>query len=1349
MQHNKRKKIFAWAVAVVLLFSLAAGVYAQNSGGSGINSEVWKLWRKGFEHFENAELKMVSRQYAEAISHYNHALEAFRKVRKLNPRWNRDVIEYRITRAERRVLLARERSGIPAERITRTKSLPARRQVTQPRQQSRENIELRRELAETRRALSTVQQQAKSRKAAHLQVENLLAERARLEQEVATLRLRYENLEKVRSSRTREYESLLARERNRSLTHSKMINDQNRVIGTLRKEVQTLVREKDLLESRRKQLEKTIADDRTLAATQRRELQKEIASLRDRQQKNGTALENLRTSLAKEKQESERLQKELTDLRTSGNASTLAVKQTREELARLRENGKALEKALEKARQEKEELVKKSQALSAEQARLKNVLSANIKQVNDYGTMNDQLLKEMGELKKSASEFAAGNKKLQKAFDLLKKERDMFAARINAGFPEAGRLEELKKENAKLSAGIKTAENNLKELRLAHAKRLEALEADRLSLKNMVAKLEDARKKALADPTPTASQLKTVEALRKKALAEADAKAKAALAEAGEKARKRLADAKTEAENLLAEARKKAQAESALIAQQKKSAREDARKQLLALEEKNKAAGRLTGEAEKLRKEAQTLKLQAEKQKADFLAEMEREKKKIAQLKADAEKVLADARSEKLKAEKTRAELAKRSLAVVPAPLPGKSSSHDAEVAKWKKEQEKTLKELTAKLTDAEKTLKELTIQKNNVEKTLALETAQKTAARKDLTLLNREKQTQAELIVKLRKDLDSRIKSAKELETLKAALLRDLEKEKKAHSLIAGKLADKERTLQLLQKEQAARKEEKKLDKVLLSSENERKKLEQENALLKKEVAEGKKLRTELDLLKKEKAGLQADAVRKEAARAKEKQEWKDKIILFAKVQKEEVTNLQNEKKALEEKASKLQQLYNDTLVRHAREQEKTYKAGKEFRTKQEQEIAILRKKASSLLLALGDANVAKESVEKRLKRSLAETAKLKKAVADLQKDHRDNKTLEETKKLLSKKEQQNKGLLQQMKVLRKNLADSARRLLVLQERHSQISKVFTNIAAERDRLKGADKKNRELHHALAALRSDLRKQQAREKTLVQNSSSLEKKNKALEAKLEAIRNFDDPFILRVKEIVKANRKGTGASAQTLQVKDGVIDALIDELKAERKKQREAFARITVSHNEALRQKRLNDDMTEELKDLERKLQQARGRYSMLLSDVEDGNLKLKDLPRYKEKALAGKTAGRISVTVPGKAPLQAAVSAPAPSAPVRIPETAGEGKNKLKAMYAAMKEGEKAEKEGDLSMALWHYWQAADAGEKDPLPYMALARINIMRKDAPAAEKAYRKALELGGKRNEAWEKQIRALK
>ena len=77
-------------------------------------------------------------------------------------------------------------------------------------------------------------------------------------------------------------------------------------------------------------------------------------------------------------------------------------------------------------------------------------------------------------------------------------------------------------------------------------------------------------------------------------------------------------------------------------------------------------------------------------------------------------------------------------------------------------------------------------------------------------------------------------------------------------------------------------------------------------------------------------------------------------------------------------------------------------------------------------------------------------------------------------------------------------------------------------------------------------------------------------------------------------------------------------------------------------------------------------------------------------------------------------------------------------EKKEKSKEYLEAMKKGAEAEASGDLGMALWHFWQAADMEDEDPEPYLALTRIHMKRKEKGSALKAYQKAIKNGAARN-----------
>ena len=164
-----------------------------------------------------------------------------------------------------------------------------------------------------------------------------------------------------------------------------------------------------------------------------------------------------------------------------------------------------------------------------------------------------------------------------------------------------------------------------------------------------------------------------------------------------------------------------------------------------------------------------------------------------------------------------------------------------------------------------------------------------------------------------------------------------------------------------------------------------------------------------------------------------------------------------------------------------------------------------------------------------------------------------------------------------------------------------------------------------------------------------------------------------------------------------------------------------------------------------------------TRGQLKMLQADIVDGVVQV---PESRRLALANrkyqqeKTSAdplqtmQINASKEAKTPAKgkAVVKVGAPKENIKTAAAPAALSAALpKEYHAAMKRGSDAEKAGDFGMALWHYWQAADIAEKQPDPYMALAKLHVKRKEFDSALKAYQKAVLNGGKRDLELEREI----
>ena len=290
---------------------------------------------------------------------------------------------------------------------------------------------------------------------------------------------------------------------------------------------------------------------------------------------------------------------------------------------------------------------------------------------------------------------------------------------------------------------------------------------------------------------------------------------------------------------------------------------------------------------------------------------------------------------------------------------------------------------------------------------------------------------------------------------------------------------------------------------------------------------------------------------------------------------------------------------------------------------------------------------------------------------------------------------------------------------------------------------------------------------------------SSLEEEHAKAQKELAKWQTSDDPLVLRVREIIKAS-KGINAD-------QSVIDELVHQISTERRKQEAAYASSIVAHNEAVRERNRADVADAAARKALLDAVRVQAEMTVLKKDIEDGKKATPSPRAYAASRHAGQqavsladraltktalplSALRIPVRQDGKKTSVSFKAAALPSAERKgqeeektivhkevkeaastVPEkktlaassVKTEEKKVNKTYLDAMKKGAEAEKQGDYSMALWHYWQAADAGEKEFAPYLALTKLNIKRNEKDAAEKAYQKALQLGAPRDGELEK------
>lgn len=247
---------------------------------------------------------------------------------------------------------------------------------------------------------------------------------------------------------------------------------------------------------------------------------------------------------------------------------------------------------------------------------------------------------------------------------------------------------------------------------------------------------------------------------------------------------------------------------------------------------------------------------------------------------------------------------------------------------------------------------------------------------------------------------------------------------------------------------------------------------------------------------------------------------------------------------------------------------------------------------------------------------------------------------------------------------------------------------------------------------------------------------------NAELKAQLEKALSDEEKVRLR-KEVKKLNRalweRSDHAAEEKLarQVKDKeqAINALMKEHQAdkaeiEKLKQavRESQARVLRWHSEAER--------------LESAVKDA----------VHDARKFRTELRRFREEAGAAPPEpkrprpGAVKIPVTEKSPAAAENDNASASTAITGVMKKSEPPPVSAEYVKAMEAGAAAEQRGDLAMALWQYWRAADMAGSRPEPYAALAKVHAKRREWASARKAYGKARKYGAKPDPELEAQIR---
>ncbi|MBO4632594.1 MAG: hypothetical protein J5858_11785 [Lentisphaeria bacterium] len=366
------------------------------------------------------------------------------------------------------------------------------------------------------------------------------------------------------------------------------------------------------------------------------------------------------------------------------------------------------------------------------------------------------------------------------------------------------------------------------------------------------------------------------------------------------------------------------------------------------------------------------------------------------------------------------------------------------------------------------------------------------------------------------------------------------------------------------------------------------------------------------------------------------------------------------------------------------------------------------------------------------RLRNSLLELEKNKNELTAVRKDL---DTLQKEKNAAEK----NAAVMEQN--LKSELQKNARQILTLREENISYRETVRTLTERRDHL---------------------------EKDLSQASAQIEVLKKQLAKALSEEEKIQ--LKKRIAELTETMRKLSSGSEDELvreaAAKNVVISDLLKEQEAGKAEIRKLNQSVESYRILALRQKEIAEKAEETSKIALYDARKTRGELKMLQADIVDGIVHVPEARRQElavrkrkrpipedEKAVQPQAENKVEKAAQPEAVqtekavafVKASQGNASEARPAETPEKTEKEPPLPKEYQDAMNKGAEAEKAGDLGMALWHYWQAADMAEKQSAPYFALAKLHLKRKELDSALKAYEKAIKNGGSRDPAFEKEL----
>ena len=1428
-----------------------------------VSRELWDIWRQGFEYYEKGEMKMISGKYAESLPLYQKSMEAFQEVRRQNPQWNRNVIEYRMNLCRRRLATAKRRAdeaSDAAKRALNRSSLPVATTVTPSipstattsaasREMDRklqdaiqENNLRKKQIEELQRELTQLRPGAARAEAALKQIRGLMEERTNLEKQLVSLKLQFERLQeeqKKSSPRTAQLQRLLTAEQNKSAAYAKAYRERSADHAKQEKQIETLNAE--LIKQRAAYAELSRKYRTELQSTEKMVSQNSTkmnelaASLRESQ----AEITRLKNDLDRKNREHDQTVAEMRKLRAGRISADELSKKIEADAIVLREENRKFRTELENLRAVRTQLDTQVTGLNNEIAKLKKDLVINIEQRNDFAKANDSISKQFSDLESSLNRIRTENAELRKKLDAALKERELLAAKVNDQLSES-----------------------LKNQLAAARSEVERLTAERDAAAKEIARLKRFGDPAVLKASMASARSKQAEAERARGDIEirlAEESKKLAIAAAA------LAASKNEV-SVLENKMKELQLESGRHATEAKIRNQSIAQITAELKSKNDAYAKLAAETEQLRIKQQELTQQLQKAAAEEQNLRIRQSEMTAKLakadsdntalrnrqteieaklakadsdntalrnqqtqmnarlaKTDSDNAALRARQSQLETRLSRADSDNAALRTRQAEMETKLAKADSDNAAMRARQAEMETKLTQSGTGRQAEPRTAAGRKPDMDgKALAViaelrrqldnQSNRNRMLQKENAALQNEKAAQAREYAERNKvltdestslrqqiarqneqnsalkseqnslrqqiarqnELNSALKS--EQETLRQQIARQNEQNsalKSEHQTLNHQLV----ILQTQQKNQKTESEykskfeaqQKKYNELLSKSEETSRQLEElrrQNELINKQLSDSA-ARIVADSKQSEMARQQLSKTERDLARSRDDvssqkarlQQYQQVIAVNEKQRQElldEISKLQNN---LRSTAAERDQLVKDLeSVRKKLPSAEELQTAKAESAKARQDVARMEREKNALenniarlQAQLGNAQARLESNQKTLAAYRGDVARLRNALLEF----------ENTKAQLADARKESQDLRKERSTILKNAA------IMEQNLKAELQKNARHILALRDENARSKESIQNLTRKRASLEKDLAQSAAQITTLKKQLAKALSEEEKIKLKK------------RIDEMTESMRKLASGSEDELVREAAAKNVVVSELLKEQEGWKAEIRKLNKSAESyrilAMRQREKAEKAEEASQIAAYDARKTRGQLKMLQADIIDGVVKVPESSRlalvkrkYKPAKYSAKpaaAAAKVSVTgvspdagtataqnskAAMKEPAQAAVS-DAAEAKTPAQDTAKDEVKKVKPVvlpkeyFAAMKKGEDAEKAGDLGMALWHYWQAADMADKQPDPYMALTKLHIKRKEFDSALKSYEKAILNGGKRDPELEKVI----